>query len=157
MRRGVRIFSTRLAKLLVVALFLAAAAYPQQEYKIHAKVDLVVVPVTVKGSGDKLIADLKKEDFVVLEDGRPQTVTNFTIDPVPLSAAVVLDTGLASDSLSKIHKTFAALARAFSPFHEVALYRYDKFVTKGLDLSADAESVENATKKLRGGEPRTAN
>lgn|SRR3989475_1893464 len=156
MRRGVRIFSTRLAKLLVVALFLAAAAYPQQEYKIHAKVDLVVVPVTVKGSGDKLIADLKKEDFVVLEDGRPQTVTNFTIDPVPLSAAVVLDTGLASDSLSKIQKTFPALAGAFSPFDEVAVYRYDKFVTKVLDFSADAERVETAMNTLREVKPRTA-
>src|SRR3989442_5388066 len=149
MRRGVRIFSTRLAKLLVVALFLAAAAYPQQEYKIHAKVDLVVVPVTVKGSGDKLIAELKKEDFVVLEDGRPQTVTNFTIDPVPLSAAVVLDTGLASDSLSKIQKTFPALAGAFSPFDEVAVYKYDKFVTKVLDFSKDADTVRATMDKLR--------
>src|SRR5438093_10811375 len=94
---------------LAAALFLAAVAYAQ-EYKIRAKVDLVVVPVTVKGAGDKLIAGLKKEDFVVLEDGHQQTLTNFTMDPVPLSAAVVLDTGLASDSLAKIQKTFPALA-----------------------------------------------
>src|SRR5438105_1214015 len=156
MRPGVRIFTPRLAKLLTVAaLFLAAAAYAQ-EYKIRAKVDLVVVPVTVKGSGDKLIAGLKKEDFVVLEDGHPQTLTNFTMDPVPLSAAVVLDTGLASDSLAKIQKTFPALAGAFSPFDEVAVYRYDKFVTKMLDFSADAERVETTMNILREVKPRTA-
>src|SRR5438132_10949633 len=158
MRRGVRIFSTRLAKLLVVALFLAAAAYPQQEYKIHAKVDLVVVPVTVKGSGDKLIADLKKEDFVVLEDGRPQTVANFTVDPVPLSAAVVVDTGLPPETLTKIQKTFSALAGAFSQFDEVAVYRYDKFVTKMLDFStAEADQVQIAMNTLREVKPRTTN
>src|SRR5260370_10576105 len=122
-----------------------AAAYAQeQEFKIHAKIDLVVVPVTVKGAGDKLITNLQKEDFIVLEDGHQQTVKNFTIDPVPLSAAVVIDTGLSSDSLSKVQKTFPALAGAFSQFDEVAVYRYHKFVTKVLDFSTNAEEVETA-------------
>jgi VWFA-related protein len=139
--------------LLVVALFLAAAAYAQ-EYKIRAKVDLVVVPVTVKSSGDKLITGLKKEDFVVLEDGQQQTVTNFTIDPVPLSAAVVVDTGLPPETLSKVQKTFTALAGAFSEFDEVAVYRYDKFVTRVLDFTAAGERVEIVMKNLREVQPR---
>src|SRR5437899_846935 len=102
MRRGAR----KIAKLfLVTALFIAAAAYAQQ-FKIRAKVDLVVVPVTVKASGDRLVTTLKQEDFVVLEDGHQQTITNFTTDPVPLSAAVVVDTGLPPESLSKVQKTF---------------------------------------------------
>jgi VWFA-related protein len=151
MRRKAR----RLIKLLLVAaLFLAAAAYAQ-EYKIRAKVDLVVVPVTVKGSGDKLITNLKKEDFVVLEDGQQQTVTNFTIDPVPLSAAVVVDTGLPPETLSKVQKTFTALAGAFSEFDEVAVYRYDKFVTRVLDFTAGEERVEIGMKILREIQPRT--
>jgi len=143
---------------MVAVLFLAAAAYAQdvpQDYKIHTKVDLVVVPVTVKGSGDKLIADLKKDDFIVLEDGQKQTVTNFTIDPVPLSAVVVLDTGLGFDSLQKIQKTFPALIGAFSPFDEVAVYKYDKFVTKMLDFSPDTERVEIALNIVREVKPRT--
>lgn len=139
---------------MVAALFLVAAAYAQ-EYKIRARVDLVVVPVTVKGAGDKLITSLKREDFIVLEDGRQQTVTNFTIDPVPLSAAVVVDTGLSTASLSKVQKTFSALAGAFSQFDEVAVYRYDKFVTKVLDFSADAERVQMAMNTLREVKPRT--
>ncbi len=153
MRPGVK----RIWKLLLVAaLLLAAAGYAQdQQYKIRAKVDLVVVPVTVKGDGDKLVTALKKEDFIVLEDGRQQTLTNFTVDPVPLSAAVVVDTGLGFDSLSKVQKTFHALAGAFSPFDEVAVYRYDKFVTKVLDFSADVERVEVAIDTLREIQPRT--
>jgi VWFA-related protein len=148
--------SRSLKLLLITALFLAVAAYGQDEqFKIRAKVDLVVVPVTVKGGGDKLITNLKKEDFILLEDGRQQTVTNFTIDPVPLSAAVVIDTGLGHDSLGKVQKTFPALAGAFSPFDEVAVYNYDKFVTKVLDFSANAESVQAAMDKLREIQPRT--
>src|SRR2546427_10050540 len=122
MRRRVR----RISKLLLVAaLFWVAAAYAQ-EYKIRAKVDLVVVPVTVKGAGGKLVTGLNKADFIVVEDGQQQTVTNFTIDPVPLSAAVVVDTGLPPESLTKVQKTFSALTGAFSQFDEFAVYRYDK-------------------------------
>jgi VWFA-related protein len=147
---------SRLLKLLLVAaLFLAVAAYGQDEqYKIRAKVDLVVVPVTVKGGGEKLITNLKKEDFILLEDGRQQTLTNFTVDPVPLSAAVVVDTGLGYDELAKVKKTFPALVGAFSPFDEVAVYKYDKFVTKVLDFSTNPEIVETAVDKLRDIQPR---
>src|SRR5262249_19272347 len=123
----------------------AAAA---QDFKIRAKVDLVVVPVTVKSSGDKLIAGLTQKDFVLYEDGRPQTITNFTVDPVPLSAAVVIDTGLSTGSFRKVQKTFTALAGAFSDFDEVAVYRYDKFVTKVLDFSQGTERIETAMKTL---------
>src|SRR5689334_3787142 len=106
MRRRADTIRVMTRLLLVAMLFLIAAAYAQEpEYKIRAKVDLVVVPVTVKGAGEQLMTGLKKDDFVILEDGRPQSVTNFTIDPVPLSAAVVVDTGLPPETLTKIQKT----------------------------------------------------
>jgi VWFA-related protein len=135
-------------KLTLLALLTAVVA-GAQDYKIRAKIDLVVVPVTVKGSNDKLVTGLQKEDFVILEDGRRQTIANFSTDPVPLSAAVVVDTGLSAGSLSKIQKTFPALAGAFSEYDEVAVYRYDKFVTKVLDFSQNAERIQTAMNTLR--------
>jgi VWFA-related protein len=151
MRRKVQ----TLGKLTLLSILLIAVAASAQDYKIRAKVDLVVVPVTVKGSGDKLITGLSLKDFVVLEDGRTQIVTNFTADPVPLSAAVVIDTGLSSGSLSKIQKTFPALAGAFSEFDEVAVYRYDKFVAKVLDFSQNTERIQAAMNTLRDLKPDT--
>src|SRR5262245_2251515 len=135
-------------KLTMLALLTAVVA-SAQDYKIRAKIDLVVVPVTVKGSNEKLVTGLDKEDFVILEDDRRQTIANFSTDPVPLSAAVVVDTGLSAGSLSKIQKTFPALTGAFSEFDEIAVYRYDKFVTKVLDFSQNAERIETAMNTLR--------
>src|SRR5262249_49421504 len=137
-----------LGKLTLLALLTAVVA-SAQDYKIRAKVDLVVVPVTVKGSNGKLVTGLDKEDFAILEDGRRQTIANFSTDPVPLSIAVVLDTGLSAGSLSKIQKTFPALAGAFSELDEIAVYRYDKFVTKVLDFSQNPERIETAMNTLR--------
>ncbi len=145
MRPRVRI----IVKLLLLALLFLVLAAQAQDYRIRAKVDLVVVPVTVKGSGDRLVTGLTKDDFIVLEDGRRQTISTFAIDPVPLSAAVVVHTGLEAGSLSKVQQTFSALAGAFSEFDEVAVYRYDKFVTKVLDFSPDLNIAETAMKTLR--------
>ena len=115
---------------------LFAASGSAQDFKIRAKVDLVVVPVTVKGSGDKLITGLTKDDFIIYEDGQRQTITNFSIDPTPLSAAIIVDTGLSPGSLAKVQKTLTALAGAFSEFDEVAVYRYDKFIYTSARLLA---------------------
>src|SRR5438034_5055915 len=143
-------------KLSVLTLLLLVLSGYAQDFQIRTRVDLVVVPVTVKGSGDRLITDLTRDDFVVYEDGRKQTITNFTTDPVPLSAAVLVDTGLTPGSLSKVQQTFPALAGAFSDFDEVAVYRFDKFVAKVLDFSRDSAVVETAMKTLREVQPDTA-
>ena len=139
----------KVIRLLVWTLWLFVPGGDGQAYQIRTRVDLVVVPVTVKGSGDKLITGLTQDDFIILEDGRKQTITNFTSDPVPLSAAVLVDTGLSRASLSKVQQTFPALAGAFSDFDEVAVYRFDKFVARTLDFSRDSTVVEMAMRTLR--------
>jgi VWFA-related protein len=135
--------------LLALLLFAAAAFAQDSQYRIRAKIDLVVVPVTVKGAGGELVTGLTQKDFVIYEDGRRQAISNFTADPVPLSAAVVIDAGLMADSLSKVQKTFSALSGAFAKEDEVAVYHYDKIVRRDLDFSGDPESIETAMQKLR--------
>ena len=140
-------------RIAIVSLLVMVLTAGAQDFQIRTRVDLVVVPVTVKASGDKLINGLQKQDFIVLEDGRPQTITNFTTDPVPLSAAVVVDTGLAAESLSKVQQTFPALAGAFSQFDEVAVYRFNKDVVKLTDFTKDQEVLETALNPVRNIKP----
>jgi VWFA-related protein len=144
MRRRAKI----VRRTLLPALLLLVLTGIAQDFQLRTRVDLVVVPVTVK-AGDRLITQLTKDDFIIRENGRPQAITNFTIDPVPLSAAVLIDTGLSPDSLSKIQQSFTALAGAFSEFDEVAVYRFDKYVAKILDFSGNTYIVEEAMKTLK--------
>ena len=62
----------------IVSLLVLVLTASAQDFQIRTRVDLVVVPVTVKASDDKLINGLQKEDFIVFEDGQRQTITNFT-------------------------------------------------------------------------------
>jgi VWFA-related protein len=120
-----------------------------QEYQLRAKVDLVVVPVFAQTRDGSLISTLKQDDFTVLEDGKPQTVTNFSTDAPPLSAAIVVDTGMCATDLRRLLTVHKALMRGFRQSDEVAVYRYDHFVTKLNDFTENLNSVEVSLDAVR--------
>ena len=84
---------------------MASAPTPAQQ-QFHAGVDLVSLPVTVTIKGGEPLRGLTRDDFVVLEDGKPQQITMFfegkTDDRVPLHLGLCLDT---SESMSEDLKT----------------------------------------------------
>jgi VWFA-related protein len=61
----------------------SAPAAPQQP-TFKVQVDYVEVDALVTDRTGAVVADLKKEDFQVLEDGRPQTITAFALVNIPV-------------------------------------------------------------------------
>jgi VWFA-related protein len=118
-------------------------------YKIIVRVNQVTVPVTVKDSNGRLVEGLLKNDFSVYEDGKPQTLNFFTSDPFPLSAAVVLDLGMSDDIVRKVNETLPALAGAFSPYDEVALYVYGNTVSRSLEFSPANDRFSSALSRSK--------
>ena len=99
-------------------------------FRFTSVVNFVQVPVTVKDGKGQLVPGLRPEDFTIYEDGVPQKLVYMTSDSFPLSAAVVVDTELPSQTMKKIDDTLPALIGAFSEFDEVALYRYGHSVSQ---------------------------
>jgi len=62
----------------------------------RARVDIVQVTVTVTDASGRLITGLTRNDFQVFEDGKEETITQFTDERVPVSLGILLD---ASDSM----------------------------------------------------------
>src|SRR5258707_13627880 len=56
---------------------LGLAQTPAGDVVIRINVNLVQVDAIVTDSKDKPVTDLKAEDFIVLQDGKPQTISNF--------------------------------------------------------------------------------
>jgi VWFA-related protein len=106
--------------------------------KITVSVNFVQVPVTVKDSSGHLVPGLTVHDFSIYEDGSPQHINTFIIDPFPLSAAVVIDTELPAGTMKKVNETLPALLGAFSQFDEVALYRYGHTVQQATAFTGAA-------------------
>ena len=127
---------------------------PKQDlYTISVPVNFVQIPVMVKDSDGRRVDGLLPKDFIVKENGKPQNLTYFTSDPFELSVAVVLDTGMSDVALQKVNQTYTALAGAFSPYDEVALYTYSSTVSQVTDFTKRPErliAALNEMKQVRG-------
>src|SRR5687768_4846547 len=103
---------------LLLMLIAFSPLHAQQRDTIRERVDLVVVPASVRGSDGKLVYDLQPQDFVVLEDGRPQKISRVSTDPVPLSVAVLVDTGLGGTALRRFTGSIVTLSSALTELDE---------------------------------------
>ena len=84
-------------------------AYPHADLRVD--VPLVLIPVHVTNADGTTIANLKKENFRLFEDGVEQTVVHFTHEDAPLSIGLLFD---ASGSMeNKIKKSWEAATEFF--------------------------------------------
>jgi VWFA-related protein len=66
---------------------------PAQPPQISVQVNVVNVLATVRDKRGAIVPNLNKEDFVLEEDGRPQTIAYFTRETdLPLSLGLLVDT-----------------------------------------------------------------
>src|SRR6202040_1765511 len=68
---------------MALALMLTGTSVVSQDttdYTFHSKTELVLVNVTVRDRNGNPVRDLKREDFTVLEDNKPQQVISFDLE-----------------------------------------------------------------------------
>src|SRR5688572_11674040 len=143
----------RLALLFFV---LCSSVVIAQEVQIRSRVELVVVPVTVKGRNNTLATGLTREAFTVKEAGKTQAITDFSIDPIPISAAILFDTGISETALAQVKSSFPALLGAFADEDEVAVYRFDKTIEKVADFTSDRGRLTSTLEKLQSATPSSS-
>jgi VWFA-related protein len=99
-------------------------------------VQFVEVPFTVKDSKGKLVPGLTWRDVRIYENGLLQSPKLFTVDPFPLSVALVIDQSVTFDTMEKINASLSALQQAFTPYDEVSVFTYNNGVTKQTEATA---------------------
>ena len=72
-------------------LFLAWPAELRLSAQFSSGVNIVEVYAAVTDAAGNPVTGLRRDDFTVLEDGRPQTVTAFAEGDFPLSVAIGVD------------------------------------------------------------------
>jgi Ca-activated chloride channel family protein len=118
-----------------------------QGFSFKTGVSLINVAVTVTDGNGRFASGLKKEDFVIFEDGKPQAVAQFDAERVPVSLGLALDT-----SGSMIGEKIAAAQTALNRFlfdllgpqDEVFLYRFDSRPDLVQPWTVDRQSVSRA-------------
>jgi Ca-activated chloride channel homolog len=81
-------------RFLVVPVFVCVAVsmvVAQQEPTFKSSTRIVSVIATVIDAQGRLVPDLEQEDFTILDNGKPQTITFFEDEVRPFTAVVMLD------------------------------------------------------------------
>src|SRR5262245_36914764 len=127
-----------------------------QGFSFKTGVDLVNVTATVTDATGRFVSGLRKEDFVVYEDGKPQLVSQFDSDRVPVSLGIALDT-----SGSMLGEKLAAAVDALNRFlfdllgpqDDLFLYRFNNQPELVQSWTGDRQQLSRrlGTVQARGG------
>ena len=148
---------------IVILLLLASAAYAQQappqkqptaepEATLKVDVKLVNVYVTVTDAHGAPVAGLKKESFVVKEDGREQKISVFDKESaLPLSIALAIDTSLSTRHDLPLEQASAKrFAKAIlRPGDALSVYGFNESVSQATSYTADLKHIDEGIDHIR--------
>jgi Ca-activated chloride channel family protein len=115
-------------------------AQSQDAFRFKSGVELINVSATVTDRSGRFASGLRKEDFLVWEDGKPVEVTHFSAERSPVSLGMVVDT-----SGSMQGEKWSAAVSAVDSFlqllsdeqDEMFLYRFSAFAELVSDWTND--------------------
>jgi VWFA-related protein len=119
-----------------------------EDFSLKVPVDLVIVPASVEDKDGKPVYDLRKEDFELREEGVVQDISYFSMDPFPLSVAILLDRSTDGRTQTALKKTLLSLVEVFSAFDEISIFQFENTVDKLQDFTSNKEEVLKAFKSL---------
>lgn len=113
---------------------------------------MVKVPATVRDKKGKLVSNLTKDDFTLLEDGRPQTITYFAQEAsLPLTLGLLVDTSGSQRSVlgDERDASYAFLDHMLGNDKDAAfLIHFDREVELLQDVTNSRDKLEAALKQL---------
>lgn len=117
--------SRRLVAALSIAPLLLPTVAAQQRPAYSARTSLVVLHATVKNRRGEPVTNLERSAFTVYENGRPQPITIFRRDDVPVSLGLVIDnSGSMRTMRAKVEEAALSFVRASNPLDDVFVLNF---------------------------------
>jgi len=118
------------------------------------QVDEVVLHATVIDNKQHIVTNLEKNNFNVFEDGRPQTITSFRHEDIPVAMCIVVDnSGSMREKREKVNAAALNLVRASNPNDEVCIVNFNDEYYLDQDFTSNINKLKEALEKIetRGG------
>jgi VWFA-related protein len=131
-----------------------APAQEQSDATFRADTRLVILHATVADRNGRLINDLPKEAFTVLENGTPQTLKIFRREDVPVSMGLIIDnSGSMRDKRQKVATAALRLVKESNPQDEVFIVNFNDEAYLDQPFTSDVKKLEEALTRIdsRGG------
>ena len=101
----------------------------------------VVVPVTVKDRDGNLVADLKRDEFRVFQDGIEQEIRRLNTEPIPLSLIILIDNDLKATDMKQVEPSLASIVAGLSTTDEAFVCRFDQYFHEGKGFTRDQDRL----------------
>src|ERR1700677_3839666 len=112
-------------------------------FVLHTDVEEVVLNATVL-EGNKLVPDLKKENFEVFEDGAKQAILSFQHSDLPVSIALVVDnSGSMSRKRPSVNKSALDLIQASNPQDEAFVVNFSDEAFIDQEFTSDVNKLRD--------------
>jgi Ca-activated chloride channel family protein len=140
-----------------------SAAEPQGEqpsssnssvFVFKKEVEEVVLHATVVDNKQRMVMDLDRHAFSIFENGKPQTMTSFRREDVPVAMGIVIDnSGSMREKRDKVNKAALNLVRSSNPQDEVFVVNFNDEYYLDQDFTNSITKLKEALEKVeaRGG------
>jgi Ca-activated chloride channel homolog len=123
-------------------------------FVFHTRVDEVLLHATVVDDKQRMVTDLDKGAFTVLEDGRPQNIVSFRHEDIPVAMGIVIDnSGSMREKRERVNKAAINLVKASNPQDEMFIVNFNDEYYLDQDFTSDLNKMREALEKVdtRGG------
>lgn len=130
------------------------AADQNGTYVIRKDVDEVLLHATVFDDKQHIVTNLNRNDFTVLEDGKPQAIISFHHEDIPVSMGILIDnSGSMREKRAKVNQAALNLVRSSNPDDEVFVVNFNDEYYLDQDFTNDLLKLKEALEKIdaRGG------
>jgi Ca-activated chloride channel homolog len=118
------------------------------------EVDEVTLHATVVDDHFRPITSLGKGDFVVFEDGKPQKITSFRNEDIPVALGIVIDnSGSMRDKRPQVNAAALNLVRSSNPQDQVFVVNFNEEYFLDQDYTGSIPKLKDALERIesRGG------
>jgi VWFA-related protein len=117
---------------------------------VKVDVDLVKVDALVlQKNTARIVGGLRKEDFVLYEDGARQEISHFSQDTLPLSVLLLIDRGGCLDPFSdRVHRAAVDAVARLKPVDEVAVMSYHDTTIMLQEFTSDRRLIDRALDRI---------
>jgi Ca-activated chloride channel homolog len=116
---------------------------------IRKDVDEVLLHATVIDNRQRIVTDLDKSAFTIMEDGKPQTIISFHHEDIPVAMAIVIDnSGSMREKRNKVNQAALNLVRASNPKDEVCIVNFNDEYYLDQDFTNNLLKLKEALEKI---------
>ncbi len=110
---------------------------------LRVETNLVLVPMTVTDSENRLVTGLERENFYVYENNLPQTIRSFSTDDAPISIGIIFDlSGSMNSKFTRARRALSEFMRTSNPQDEFFVIAFNDRPNVVVDYTNNVDDVD---------------